>query len=304
MSWIEGVSRGSKGWVRVSPDVDAFLCRGKGDRPCALITAGIHGDEYEGPAAVAEITDALQPERMEGSVIAIPVANPYAFQAARRTTPEDGLNLARAFPGDPAGSATQRLAAQLFGLIGDGVDYVIDLHSGGVEYLFHPLAGFYGPPDARNPSYQAARMMGLPVLWQLPETQGVLSNEAWKRGITAVGNEYLGAGQLSHEGVIAYVAGVLSCLAFWGISSEEQMINPGGEILRGDWQLAQARGIFHACATVGARVASGQEIAEIRDSRGRVMQRLNAHAAGMLLAIRSKAYICQGDWGILVATNA
>ncbi|HWB96452.1 MAG TPA: succinylglutamate desuccinylase/aspartoacylase family protein [Bryobacteraceae bacterium] len=302
MTWIESVSRVSKGWVRSDHEIDLFCCRGKADRPLAVITAGIHGDEYEGPAAIGEIVAALDPERMEGSVIAIPVANPYAFQAGRRTTPEDDLNLARTFPGDPSGSVTQRLAAHLFGPV-SGADFLIDLHSGGVEYLFHPLAGFYGPPEDGNASYQAARRMGLPVLWQLPETAGVLSREAWRRGITAVGTEYLGAGQLSLQGANAYLEGVLSCLAFWGILPERQPIAPGGERLGGDWQLARSTGIFHACLSIGARVAAGQEIAQIQDIKGEVVERFVAQADGMLLAIRSKAYIRKGDWGVLVATN-
>jgi predicted deacylase len=304
MRLIESVPPVSKSWVRLDPDIDVFCCRGKADRPLALITAGIHGDEYEGPSAVAKIAAALAPEQMQGSVIAIPVANPYAFQAARRTTPEDGLNLARTFPGNPSGSTTEKLAARIFALVENGVDHLIDLHSGGVEYLFHPLAGFYGLPEDGNPSYQAAGRMGLPVLWQLPETAGVLSHEAWKRGIVSVGAEYLGAGQLSPDGVNAYAAGVMSCLAFWKILPEDQAIAPRGETLSGDWQLAKSAGIFHAHISVGTRVAAGEEIAEVRDIKGELVEQFVAHTGGTLLAIRSKAYIRGGDWGVLVATHA
>ena len=38
--------------------------------------------------------------------------------------------------------------------------------------------------------------------------------------------------------------------------------------------------------------------------RGEIVERLVAHAGGMLLALRSKAFIREGDWGVLVATNA
>ena len=304
MGWIDAAPRCSKQWIRTGADLDLFYCRGKADRPLTVVTAGVHGDEYEGPAAIAELADLLNPEQMEGSVIAVPVANPYAFQAATRNTPDDGLNLARVFPGDASGSVTQKLAAHLFELIDGRADHLIDLHSGGVEYVFHPLAGFYGPPDEGNASYQAARRSGLPVLWQLPETPGVLSREAWRRGITAVGAEYLGAGQLARTGVDAYVAAVLSCLAFWGTLPQHEPFAPGGEVLRGDWQLARTAGIFHSCIPVGTRLTAGQEIAQIRDIRGSVLERFAAPHDGILLALRSKAYIREGAWGVLVATNA
>ena len=120
--------------------------------PFTLITAGIHGDEYEGPAAVAAFVETLSSSSgLAGSVAAIPVANPMAWRASQRTSPDDGLNLARTFPGRADGSPTERLAAALFELAIEA-DYLIDLHSGGVEYLFFPMTGFYGVAELSNPS--------------------------------------------------------------------------------------------------------------------------------------------------------
>src|SRR5207247_8158160 len=143
------------------------LCRGAALEPRALITAGVHGDEYEGPDAVAALAGTLAPERMAGSVCAVPIANPMAFAAAQRLSPADGLNLARCFPGRAAGSATQRLAHWLFDQFASRATHLIDLHSGGVEYRFLPVAGFYGPAAAGSRSFDAARMFGLDHLWQL-----------------------------------------------------------------------------------------------------------------------------------------
>src|SRR5438309_5502056 len=117
----------------------------------------------------------------------------------------------------PKGGPSDQLAAAIFGELAAPADYVIDLHSGGVEYVFLPVAGFYGEPSSGNPSFQAARTFGLPALWQLPETDGVLSCEAWRRGKIAIGTEYLGAGQLSADGVRDYRNGVAACLAHWGM---------------------------------------------------------------------------------------
>ena len=88
--------------------------------------------------------------------MAIPVVNPLAFAAGTRTTPDDGLNLAHTFPGTASGSPTEQLAAAVFDQFVANADYLIDLHSGGVEYLFQPLVGFYGEPEPDNASFQAA----------------------------------------------------------------------------------------------------------------------------------------------------
>ena len=304
MELVDKMAQGSSGWITLPMKVDAYVCRGATPGPIAAIVAGVHGDEYEGPLAVAGLTKRLDPNAMQGSVVAIPVANPMAFGAAQRTTPEDGLNLARTFPGSRHGSVTEKLAAAIFDTAVADADFVIDLHSGGVEYNFLPLAGFYGEAQSRNPSYSAARHMGLPVLWQLPETAGVLSCEAWKRGIPAVGAEYLGAGQLSRQGVSTYIEGILSCLRFWGICREAKLLPEAGDVYAGDWQLASVSGVFDADVPLGATVVPGEGLAKIRNVRGDILERFTARSHGILLAVRSKAYIRTGNWGVLVATEA
>src|SRR5262249_19699553 len=153
--------------------LDVFTCSGRQPGPTALIIAGIHGDEYEGPAAIWEVAGTLRPEQLSGTVTLIPIASPLAYQAGTRLTPPDGVHLPRVFPGDPDGSPPARRAHFLFETFGRSSDYVIDLHSGGVEYEFVPVAGFRGEPVADNPSYRAACAMGLPAVWQAPDVPGV-----------------------------------------------------------------------------------------------------------------------------------
>ena len=52
-----------------------------------LAVAGVHGNEYEGMAAVRDVFAALDPATMRGSFLAIPVANPLAYAARTRSTP-------------------------------------------------------------------------------------------------------------------------------------------------------------------------------------------------------------------------
>ena len=283
--------------------IDAFLCRGAQLQPLALITAGIHGDEYEGPAAITALARRLDPQTMVGSVIAVPVVNPMAFAAAQRLSP-DGGNLARTFPGVAGGSPTERLAAWFFEGVARCASYIIDLHSGGIDYRFLPLVGFYGAPVAGNPSFDAARHFGLEHLWQLPETPGVLSCEAWKLGITAIGTEYLGAAQLSAAGVRAYTEVVLACLAERGIAHRTFSMEPRGHAFQGDWQLAAATGVFQAQCALGDSVRRGDLLGEILDVRGRLLRRFTSPTAGIVLGLRSKAWIRENDWGVLTGIPA
>src|SRR5262249_6397038 len=114
MRLLNNLRPASSTWTTLYENVDAFLVRGASLKPLVMIAAGVHGDEYEGPVAVAELARRLRAETMQGSVVAVPVTNPMAWRAAQRTSPDDGLNLARTFPGSPSGSPTERLAAAIF----------------------------------------------------------------------------------------------------------------------------------------------------------------------------------------------
>ena len=98
MSWIDDLSPGFTGWrtwpATPNTALEVFGCRGLSAGPLALITAGVHGDEYEGPAAIFSLAQLLSPDRVRGTIIAVPVANPAAFAAGTRVHPGDGCNLA------------------------------------------------------------------------------------------------------------------------------------------------------------------------------------------------------------------
>jgi predicted deacylase len=81
-----------------------------GEGPTALFIGGNHGDEYEGQVAIGNLARSLDPSRIRGRVILLPMANFPAALAAQRVSPIDDLNLNRIFPGDPDGTPTQQIA--------------------------------------------------------------------------------------------------------------------------------------------------------------------------------------------------
>ena len=285
------------GWSEPYPGLHVWHKTGVAEGPHVLLTAGIHGDEYEGPAAILEIIAHLENMPIRGTCTAIPVAHPAAWRAARRLSPIDGLNLARVFPGNPAGTETEHLAAFLF-QIAETASHLIDLHSGGSDYVFTPLAGFYD-----HPGRIAAVAFQLPLLWQLPPTPGVLSYEFSRRAKIAIGCEYLGGGQLSQDGVASYARGIRSCLSLWGLTQEPASPQSLPPVFAGEWTLARATGAFFLEVALDQTVMAGQPLAEIRDERGRTLETLIAPYAGRVLAHRTKGFICEGDWGVLVAAQ-
>ena len=71
---------------------------------------GTHGNEYEGQIAVKRLCSDLDPEDMSGRVILIPQLSESACIANTRISPLDGVNMNRAFPGNPRGTISSRIA--------------------------------------------------------------------------------------------------------------------------------------------------------------------------------------------------
>jgi hypothetical protein len=61
-------------------------------------------------------------------------------RAGRRTSPIDEGNLNRSFPGDPDGTPTEIIAHFIETVLMPGLDWVIDVHSGGSSLMYVPTA--------------------------------------------------------------------------------------------------------------------------------------------------------------------
>jgi hypothetical protein len=111
-----------------------------GDGPTVGICAAVHGNEQTGPQIVLELARRMVGKEFRGRLLLLPVANPLAFEANRRHTPIDDLNLNRLFPGDPGGWLSEKLASVITAEFLTRVDILIDIHSGGdrptVDYVY------------------------------------------------------------------------------------------------------------------------------------------------------------------------
>src|SRR3954447_20914266 len=113
---------------------------------------GTHGDEYDGPIALAHLRREIDLGDVLGRIILVPVLNRPAFAAgARSSVLDDRVNLNRAFVAaaglDPSLSGiTHRIAGFVRTVIFPMVDVVIDLHAGG-EVAEFALNASYHPID-------------------------------------------------------------------------------------------------------------------------------------------------------------
>ena len=274
--------------------------------PTVSLIGGIHGDEEEGVLAVqrvAALLDATPPVR--GTVRTVAVAHPAAYAANRRTSPLDGLNLARCFPGDAAGTASERLAHALTERVIRGSDLLVDLHSAGRDYAMPTFAGFIDTgDDVARRARRAATAFGAPLLWEhaAPVAPGRTLSAAIARGIPAIYVETSGGGSVELDELELYVVGVCAVLAELGVVAgpasrrrEPRRVvrGAGGDLDAGI--AADVGGRFVAWRRPGELLAAGDRIGEIVDESGATAQAITAPADATLMFLRRAARIAAGD---------
>src|SRR6516165_4474964 len=204
-------------------DIPVVELTGTGDGPRLTVLAGVHGCEYAPMAAVRRWTKALAERELRGRVRAVPVLNLPAFRARTPfVVPDDGKNLNRCFPGDPAGTLADRLAYSAFTQLISGSDAYIDAHCGDMVEALEPFA-LYDAGPAEAGARDLAMAYRLPyVIRQEPGPErpvsGTSSSAAAAVGIPAITAESGECGLVQAEAVQRHVRGLDGVLAQLGMA--------------------------------------------------------------------------------------
>ena len=159
------------------------IVKGAEQGPTIAIVSGVHGNEPMGPLGLRHFLTALDPGSLSGTVLAMPIANPVAFEQRRRTGIWDDIDLVRIWPGDSTGTATHRTASIVFDAISQNCQYFVDLH-GGTQILHESwviYANRHSPatdtaPDVEETSQQMAIAFG---------TDQIIRAHPWKTTVSA-----------------------------------------------------------------------------------------------------------------------
>src|SRR5271170_3189318 len=187
-------------------DVPLVEITGSEDGPLLTVIAGVHGCEYASMDGVRRWTRSLETRDLRGRVRAVPVLNLPAFRARTPfVVPDDGKNLNRCFPGDPAGTLADRLAYAAFTQLITGSDAYVDAHCGDMVEALQPFALYEAGP-AEEQARALAAAYGLPYVIRQPAgpdrtVNGTSSASAAAAGIPAITAEAGGCGLVEEHAV-------------------------------------------------------------------------------------------------------
>jgi predicted deacylase len=270
---------------------------GDGVGPHLLITAGVHGDEYEPMVACRELAKYFTAGRsqLRGRVTIVPCVNIAAFERGTRTA-DDGLDLARTCPGKSDGKPTEQVAHALSELI-RAADLYIDLHTGGVAYRIFPLAGYVLHRDEKVLERQRrmAQAFNLPLIWgTAPNLNGRSLSVARDAGVPAIYAEYLGGSDCTPEGVRDYIDGCLNVAAEFDMldrmrpTNRVQYVKEDPRDNSGFLQLGHPSpltGIFEAAVKLGDRVTAGDRLGTVTTVGGDEQAEVVANATGLVVML-------------------
>ena len=240
----------------------------------------------------------------------MPVLNLPAFRARTPfVVPDDGKNLNRCFPGDPAGTLADRLAYDAFTQLIAGSDALVDAHTGDMVEALEPFALYdAGPAESRARELASAYGLGY-VIRQEPGPDravgGSTSAAAAEAGIPAIIAEAGGCGLVEQAAVDAHVRGLDRILAALGITGPPPPdASPGPAHLRRFlWLRCGDEGWWEPAVGPGEPVARGQVLGTVSSLDGaRLLQTITAPAAGVPLFVTSSPAVAAD--GLLLGLGA
>lgn len=180
-------------WFRVADTnigqrwhVPVIVLRGARPGPRLLLTAGIHGDEYNGIAVVHRLAEAIDPKTLRGTVTMIAGLNSAGLMnSTRGFTPSRGVddNLNRVMPAkESGGDSVEGYAGRLWArVIRPNADTAVDLHtqSRGTAYV---MFAFAETKRAR----EIAELYEPDIIKLDKGVKGALENELNRVGIPAI----------------------------------------------------------------------------------------------------------------------
>lgn len=258
----------------ISVPTPVLVVHGKNPGPVVCLTAAVHGDELNGIEVVRHVMYDLAPEKLNGTVIGVPIVNLQGFRRASRYL-LDRRDLNRYFPGQEGGSSAARIAHSFFNQVIRHCTVLVDMHTGSFRRTNLPQLR----ADLKRPEVaELTRNLGAVVVLQSQGAKGSLRRAATEAGIPAVTVE---AGEPLHVGEDAVKQGVRSIetllhkmdmyaqRGLWARKTEPVYY-------RSRWVRAANGGILMSSIQLGERVKKGQVLGTVTDPITNVARSIKA----------------------------
>lgn len=295
------------------------VIHGSNPGPVLGITAGVHACEYAGVVTCMRLGQELDPRKLRGTLILVPVVNVPSFETRTPfVNPIDGLNVNRVFPGDPWGSTSYQIAHTVFQEVTLRSDAYIDLHSGDLyeEIPLHTCCQRVGDPQLDAKAEKLARLFncdllcimgkGIDDLTATEDEHGTMF-AGLRTGLTSLGNAALagkpgvlieagGAGTLDPAVVEMEIEGIHNVMRYLGMLDGKPVEDIPHTTCYGMYIMkSKFGGMFLPTVRPGDVVKKGARLGEMQDIRGNVRAQFTAPMDGVILMMYTTPVRTSGE---------
>jgi uncharacterized protein len=266
------------------------------------VNGAIHGDEPEGPLACQIAMREIDPAKLSGTVVMVPVVNVMAFEAANRGNPLDtfSFDMNRIYPGRANGYLSERVAHAHSEWMSKTADIEISIHSGGAHSFLAKAIFVDETPESVELAMAMGEGWGCIMSNFLPKGSPMAQmKEIGKTGITVE------LGGRSHTGPEAFAKvgrelanSILNILYHYKMYPGTPVYPENPTKGQQEALLAPASGIFIPTPGVDflTPMKKGDSIAKIVNIFGDELANLTAPADGMFFGLRALPNVNTGDW--------
>lgn len=286
LAWLPGAS-----FEGISVPTPVLVVNGAKEGPTLCLTAAIHGDELNGIEIVRRVMYNLEPEKLNGAIIGVPIVNLQGFRRGSRYLP-DRRDLNRYFPGNPTGSSAARIAYSFFNEIILHCDALVDLHTGSFHRTNLPQLR----ADLSQPEVLAlTQQFGATVALHSARQGNTLRQAAVKRGIPAVTLETGESMRLQEEAVEHGVRGIQSLLGNMGMLKRSGLWGKAEPVYyKSAWVRANTGGILFNKVDLGETVDQGDTLGTITDPITNIRSEIVSPHDGRVLGMALNQVVLPG----------
>lgn len=280
-------------YTHTSVAMPVHVINGRNSGPTLFVSAAIHGDEINGIEIIRRLLKTKTLNRINGTLVAVPVVNVYGFVSQSRYLP-DRRDLNRSFPGSDRGTMASRLADTFMTEIADKCTHGIDFHTA--------AAGRNNLPQIRADLDSSPDLLPMAVAFSPP----VILDSSTRAGTlrAAVGEKPVllyEAGEALRFDELAIRAGVqgtLRVMRYLGMLPASKKGDRRYEpTIANDsvWMRAPQSGIMRSKLQLGAIVNEGDTLGLVADPFGEAEEEVVSKVSGVLVGQSNLPLVHEGE---------
>lgn len=269
------------------------VVNGRRPGPVMFVSAAVHGDEINGVEIIRRLLKNPNLEYLRGTLLAIPLVNPYGFIHRSRYLP-DRRDLNRAFPGSVKGSLAGRLAYQFMEQVAKRCDLGVDLHTGS-NYRTNLAQVRADLTD--KATLELASVFGAPIVLDSPLREGSLREAVSTLGKPVLVFEGGEALYFNESAIRTGMRGILRLMRHVGMLPPRRRMARIEPIVayKSSWVRAPMSGIFSSRVNLGSLVEKAGILGTLSDPLGDEAVEVAAPFSGVVIGRLNLPLAYEGD---------